>query len=273
MTLADSYSYCRHIARSRAKNFYYSFRLLSRDRHDAICAIYAFMRECDDLSDEAGASIEKLEAWRRDMRVALSGRLPDHAIWPAFADAARRFAIPHHVFEDMIDGVASDLAPQSMETFDDLYRYCYRVASVVGLAVIHIFGFDDDRAPMLAEKCGIAFQLTNIIRDVAEDAKLGRCYLPAADMRRFGVTALTDSPGMRTLLRFEGERARAFYAEGAPLVAMIHPESRASLRALIDIYSALLAKIARRDYGVFRERVRISTAVKTWLMLRAFVRS
>lgn len=271
MTLAESYAQCRSIAKARAKNFYYSFRLLSEDRHNAICAVYAFMRECDDLSDEAGASIEKLESWRRDMRSALEGATPDHAVWPAFADAARRFRIPQHVFEDMIDGVASDLATQRIETFDDLYRYCYRVASVVGLAVIHIFGFDDDRAPLLAEKCGIAFQLTNIIRDVAEDATLGRCYLPAEDLRRFGVAELADSPAMRDLLRFEGDRARAYYGEAAPLIGMIHPESRASLRALIDIYTALLNKIDRKGYDVFRERVRISTAQKLWLMVRAML--
>lgn len=271
MTVQESYTHSRNVAKARARNFYYAFRLLSPERHAAICAVYAFMRHCDDLSDEAGATQAALEDWRRDMRRALDGDLPDHPVWPGFADAAHQFAIPRHVFEDMIDGVESDLTVRRMATFDELYRYCYQVASVVGLAVIHIFGFTHPDAPRLAEKCGIAFQLTNILRDVGEDLGLGRVYLPGEDMARFGVTEIADSEAMRQLLRFEGDRARRYYEESAPLIEMIRPESRASLRALISIYRTLLDRIEASGYDVLNRRIRVSSFEKTMLMLRAVI--
>src|SRR6266446_8273230 len=177
-TLAESYAFCRHVARSRAKNFYYSFILLPREQRNAMCAVYAFMRYCDDLSDEPGASLEPLERWRIALDHALAGQYDGHPTLPAFHDTVRRYRIPPQYFHEMIDGVSSDLHPRRIRTFEELYRYCYQVASVVGLTTIHIFGFEDPRALELAEKCGIAFQLTNIIRDVKEDEELGRVYLP-----------------------------------------------------------------------------------------------
>lgn len=269
LTLAESYRYCRGVARTRARNFYWSFRLLPPEKRDAICAVYAFMRECDDLSDEGGGDRAGLRVWREDLRRALAGERPGHAVWPAFSDAAARYAIPHHVFEDMIDGVESDLAPRDIETWADLYRYCYQVASVVGISVIHIFGFRDPRAPGLAEKCGVAFQLTNILRDVAEDASRGRVYLPAEDLRRFGVERIADSPAMRRLLQFEQERARKLYAESQPLLGMVDPVSRPALRAMIDIYAELLDRIAARNYAVFDARIAVPAWRKAWLMVRA----
>ena len=130
------------MARSRAKNFYYSFVLLSAPQRNAMCAIYAFMRYCDDLSDEPGATRAAIERWRAEMEEALDGRFSGHPVWPAFHHTVRRFGIPHEYFREMIDGVVSDLEPRRFETFDQLYRYCYQVASVVGLTIIHIFGFD-----------------------------------------------------------------------------------------------------------------------------------
>ena len=188
VTVEQSYQYCVQVARSRAKNFYYSFVLLSAQQRKAMCAIYAFMRYCDDLSDEPGASRAAVDRWRADMEEALQGRFADHPLWPAFHHTVRRFGIPHEYFRQMIDGISSDLEPRRLETFDELYRYCYQVASVVGLTIIHIFGFDTRSALPLAEKCGVAFQLTNILRDIREDAERGRIYLPAEDLRRFGVT-------------------------------------------------------------------------------------
>src|SRR5215831_20257411 len=192
-----SYAYCRRVARSRAKNFYYSFLLLSEPQRKAMCAIYAFMRYCDDLSDEPGANRAAIERWRAEMEDALQGRFSGHPVWPAFHHTIRRFSIPHDYFREMIDGVASDLEPREFQTFDQLYRYCYQVASVVGLTVIHIFGFDTRRALPLAEKCGIAFQLTNILRDIREDAERGRIYLPTEDLLRFGVTREALCEGKR----------------------------------------------------------------------------
>ena len=177
------------VARSRAKNFYYSFVLLSREQRNAMCAIYAFMRYCDDLSDEPGRHRAPPSTLARGhWTTRWQGRFDGHPVWPAFHHTVRRYGIPHEYFREMIEGVASDLEPRRFETFDELYRYCYQVASVVGLTIIHIFGFDTRSALPLAEKCGVAFQLTNILRDIREDAERGRIYLPAEDLRRFGVT-------------------------------------------------------------------------------------
>lgn len=272
MTVAESYAWSRRVARGRARNFYYSFLLLPKEKHDAICAVYAFMRHCDDLSDEDGASLESLEAWRGELQRALAGDLPPNPVWPGFADAVRRFSIPHPVFHDMIDGVESDLQPRRIATFDELYRYCYQVASVVGLSVIHIFGFTDQRAPKLAEKCGVAFQLTNIIRDVREDRELGRVYLPVEDMAKFGVERIEDSPQLRQLLGFEAARARAFYDESRPLLEMVDKSSRASLRAMMEIYSTLLARIEASGYDVINRRIRLSALEKTWILAKSLVR-
>ena len=214
----QSYAYCRKVARTRARNFYYSFVLLSKPQRAAMCAIYAFMRYCDDLSDEPGATRSAIERWRADLDAALDGRFSGHPVWPAFHDAVSRYAIPHRYFHEMIDGVASDLEPRRFETFGQLYRYCYQVASVVGLTVVHIFGFESPAALPLAEKCGIAFQLTNILRDIREDLERGRLYLPIEDLRRFGVSeqdlrAATRNPAFLRMMRFETQRARSYYDE------------------------------------------------------------
>jgi 15-cis-phytoene synthase len=272
----QSYLYCRKVARSRAKNFYYSFLLLSRQQRKAMCAMYAFMRYCDDLSDEPGATRVAIERWRGELEEALEGRFSGHPVWPAFHHTVRRFGIPHQYFRDMIEGVSGDLEPRRFETFEELYRYCYQVASVVGLVIIHIFGFDTRSALPLAEKCGVAFQLTNILRDIREDAGNGRVYLPQEDLRRFGVSESDLRQGNRNgrlleLLRFEADRARTYYTESLPLLDLIHPRSRPSMWALVEIYSGLLERIERKNYDVFTKRVRLSALRKSWIVVRAFV--
>jgi phytoene synthase len=272
----QSYRYCLRVARSRAKNFYYSFLLLSAQQRKAMCAIYAFMRYCDDLSDEPGATREPIDRWRAEMEEALEGRFSDHPLWPAFHHTVRRFGIPHQYFREMVDGVASDLDPRRFDTFEQLYGYCYQVASVVGLTTIHIFGFDTRSALPLAEKCGVAFQLTNILRDIREDAERGRIYLPAEDLDRFGVSEDDLRSGNRSeaflrLMRFEGQRARAYYDESQPLLDLIHQRSRSSLAALITIYSSLLDRIESSNYDVFARRVRLSTWEKSWIVMRCLV--
>jgi phytoene synthase len=277
--LQVSYGFCERIARTQAKNFYYSFLLLPRAQRQAMCAIYAFMRYCDDLSDDETIRDRAAEIarWRRDLEAALDGRCSDHPVWPAFADAVARYGIPHQYFFDMIEGVSSDLEPRRIATFGELYDYCYHVASVVGLTIIHIFGFDAPEAPSqaiaLAEQCGIAFQLTNILRDVREDAEKDRVYLPQQDLERFGVTAAElhatqVSPNLRKLLEFEAARARQYYSDSEPLIGMIHKRSRASLRALIAIYSRLLDRIVASDYEVLARRVRVPTWQKLWILAR-----
>ena len=271
-----SYDYCRRVARRRAKNFYYSFILLSSPQRNAMCAIYAFMRYCDDLSDEPGANRAAIDKWRAEMEAALEGRFSDHPVWPAFHHTVRRFGIPHQYFREMIDGVLSDLEPRRFETFEQLYRYCYQVASVVGLTIVHIFGFDTRSALPPAEKCGVAFQLTNILRDIREDAERGRIYLPMEDLQRFGVSEEDLVAGRRDeaflkLMDFEAERARAYYNESRPLLDLIHPRSRASLWALISIYSRLLDRIEGSNYDVFRRRVRLPLWEKSWIVWRALL--
>jgi len=273
---AESYAWCVRVARKRAKNFYYSFLLLSKQQRKAMCAIYAFMRYCDDLSDDPGANRAAIERWRAEMEDAFEGRFSGHPVWPAFHHTVRRFGIPHEYFRCMIAGVLSDLEPRHVQTFDELYGYCYQVASVVGLTIVHIFGFDTRTALPLAEKCGVAFQLTNILRDIREDAAMGRIYLPAEDLRQFGVAEddLLKGNGNEAFLRmmrFEAARARAYYNESLPLLDLIHPRSRPSLWALVTIYSSLLERIERSNYDVFRRRVRLSLIEKSWIVVRALV--
>jgi phytoene synthase len=274
ISVAESQAHCRAVARSRAKNFYYSFVLLPPEKKDAMCAMYAFMRYCDDLSDEPGATRSAMDRWRDALTEALAGRPDASPVWPAFLDAVARYQIPHQYFYDMIEGVASDLEPRPIQTFDELYRYCYRVASVVGLTTIHIFGFDSPEAPLLAEKCGIAFQLTNILRDIREDAGLGRTYLPREDLATYNVS-LDDLMGSRQiegfdgLMEFEIARARAYYEESAPLTAMIHADSRKAMRALIAIYRSLLDLIAEFPADVLNRRVSLPASQKVWIVLRS----
>jgi len=280
IALEESYRYCRRIARRRAKNFYYSFLLLDSERRASMCALYAFMRYCDDLSDSpeaAGArsAAESLDRWRVDLDRALAGDPGENSLWPAFRDTVERYKIPHRFFEEMIDGVSSDLEPRQIQTFDELYRYCYQVASVVGLSIIHIFGFSSVRALPLAEKCGVAFQLTNIIRDVREDAKLGRIYLPHEDLARFCVPVEQLRTGreddrFRELIRFEASRARDYYAETEPLAGLIDPASRRSLWALREIYQRLLNRIVESNYSVLSSRINVPTSSKLWLLARAY---
>jgi 15-cis-phytoene synthase len=282
VSLDESYRHCARIARERAKNFYYAFLLLDAERRASMCAIYAFMRECDDLSDDLSIQDKNrlrdlISYWRIDTDHALHGEFGDNPIWPAFHDTVRRYNIPHRFFHEMIDGITSDLEPREIQTFDELYRYCYQVASVVGLTIVHIFGFESGRALLLAEKCGVAFQLTNILRDVREDANLGRVYLPLEDLRRFGVPVEQLRSGVederfRSLMRFEAARARAYYQESAPLTALISRKSRPSLWALREIYIRLLDKLASTGFAVLSRRINLPAATKLAILLRAFLR-
>jgi phytoene synthase len=270
--LKASYAFCRNIARTRARNFYYSFLLLSREQRDAMCAIYAFMRYCDDISEGEGASLEAIERWRRDLDCALQGRYGENALWPAFQDTVERYNIPREYFYEMIAGVSSDLQPKQLQSFDELYRYCYQVASVVGLTIIHIFGFESPDALALAEKCGIAFQLTNILRDVREDRENGRIYIPEEDIRRFGADLAKHDERFVRLMSFEAQRARAYYDESRPLIALVDPRSRASLWALIEIYRRLLGRIERSNFDVLEKRIRVPTWEKLSILARAALR-
>ena len=275
--VASSYQECRRIARMSASNFYYAFFMLPQAKRDALCALYAFMRLVDDVSDTVGSVADKqrgLANWRASLDAAVSGDVTSHPILPAFADTLDRFRIPPRYFHDLISGAEMDLTVAEYPTFDRLREYCYRVAGTVGLTCLHVFGFDDPHAPELAEKLGIAFQLTNIIRDVPKDHEMGRVYLPLEDLAQFGVCGEDlargpVTPQMRALLEFETERAWNFYREGVELIARVHQDARAALWALARIYSSLLRRIEARGYDVFSERVRLGSSEKASILLRA----
>jgi phytoene synthase len=283
--LGAAYSVCRHIARSSARNFYYGFLVLPRHKRDAICAVYAFMRHADDISDNpalaAAEKQERLEAWLDAMHRVLAGERSDDPVLVALADATQRFGITVDLLDKLVQGTAMDIvepapegtradgqAPQVLyRSFEELYAYCYHVASVVGLVAIRIFGYRDPAAELLAERTGIAFQLTNIIRDVKEDASFGRIYLPQEDLERFGVEPAAFQNGMASsalqpLLAEQAERARQYYRAAADLLPMISEDSQPALWTMVEIYRRLLEKMARRNFEVFGEKIRLSMAEK-----------
>ena len=277
-SLEDSFSHCRRVARRRARNFYYAFLLLPREQKLAMCAVYAFMRYADDISDETEPPVTARRAalaeWKGALEQAFEGRYGDNPILPAFHDTVNRYRIPHEYFFELIEGVGEDLVPRQPKTFEELYHYCYQVASVVGMTCIHVWGFDSPEALRLAEKCGVAFQLTNILRDIPEDARMGRVYLPEEDLDRFGLNAedlLAGRPGERfeELMAFEWERANRYYAEAAPLLGMVSPAGRPSLWAMISIYYGILRRIRGRGYDVFTSRARLSDFEKAWIVVQA----
>lgn len=286
MTVAQAYEICRRIARREAKNFYYAFVALPKPKRDAICAVYAFMRQADDLADDESLTVEerreKMSAWLDAWHGVLRGEATNDAVFIALADARARFAIEPGLLDELVDGTAMDLKPKQVpgqydtyDTFGDLYRYCYLVASVVGLVCIRIFGYTDERAAKLAEETGIAFQLTNILRDVKEDVERRRIYLPLEDMRRHGVTvedlAALPNPlaqNERELLRSIAARSEGYYASGEALLPLINADSRPALWVLITIYHRLLKQIEHSGYEVFARRASVPTATKLLILSR-----
>lgn len=272
VTLSSSYAWCERVARREAGNFYHAFRLLPAAQRRAMCALYAFMRVADDLTDGPETVADKTLAlmdWRRQLDAALAG-IYHHPLHRAFHHTVVSYGIPRRYLEDVLDGVGMDLDTDHYDTFADLYRYCYRVASAVGLACIHIWGFAEERAKVYAESAGIALQLTNILRDLAEDAARGRVYLPREDLERFGYRIEDLEQGrcherFRELMRFQVERARGYYQAAEPLADLLAPAGRAVFLVMLRTYRALLEAIEQRGYDVFRGRVRLSRLRKMWL--------
>jgi phytoene synthase len=287
VTIAEAYAVCRSIAQREAKNFYYAFRVLPEHKRNAMCAVYAFMRRADDIADDEAMPIterrEVMAQWVESWRTARRSGISDDPVFLALNDTQKRFAIPDALLEELVQGTTMDLEPcpetemalQTFATFDELYRYCYLVASVVGLVCIKIFGYSDLRAEKLAEETGVAFQLTNILRDVKEDAERGRIYLPLDLLHEFGVSidrvkALANGAAMasndRAMLHTLGVRAEEYYASADRLLPLIAADSRAALWVLVTIYHKLLHKIAKADSDVFTRRISVSTPAKLTIL-------
>jgi phytoene synthase len=292
VTIAEAYAVCRAIAQREAKNFYYAFRVLPEPKRNAMCAVYAFMRRADDIADDEAMPIaerrEVMAQWVENWRDARRSGISDNPVFVALNDSQKRFVIPDALLEELVQGTTMDLEPcpeaeevlQTFATFDDLYRYCYLVASVVGLVCIRIFGYTDSSAEKLAEETGVAFQLTNILRDVKEDAERGRIYLPLDLLGEFGVSvdrvkALANGAVMatndRAMLRALGARAEEYYTSAERLLPLIDADSRAALWVLVTIYHRLLLKIAAADGDVFSQRISVSTPAKLAILARGAV--
>ena len=292
--LSHAYAVCRGITRRAAKNFYYGFIVLPSEKRNALSAVYAFMRHADDITDEPGVDPQqkraKLTEWLEAAKAVFAGKATDDPVLMALGDAQKNFKIPPELFEKLVYGTSLDLdipaasadAPAILcTTFEDLKQYCYYVASVVGLVCIRIFGYEDSKAEFLAEDCGLAFQLTNIIRDIKEDEGMGRIYIPEEDLARTNLSAANFSPAslqdpaqvqqLRPALEYEAERARKYYESAKWLMELIEEDSRAALWVLVEIYSRLLKKITERNYDVLTERVRLTFWEKMKVLSRGFL--
>ena len=296
LQLDTAYGVCRHVARASAKNFYYGFMLLPRRKRNALSAVYAFMRHADDICDAPGMDVAErrrtLYAWLESYHRVVEGAASDDPVFLALRDTQQQFDIPLALLDQLVRGTGMDLhdpaeadpaagaSPEPLvayRTFEELYEYCYHVASVVGLVCIRIFGYRDRGAEPLAEHVGIAFQLTNILRDIKEDAEMGRIYIPEEELLHFGLTPAelaggADLERLRPLLEMQAQRAREFYTAAGRLLPLIDHDAQPALAVLVEIYSRLLQRIEQRNYDVFSERIRLSTWEKVGVLCREWVR-
>ncbi len=277
-SIAEAYRECADITRRSGSSFASAFWMLPRPKRNALHAIYAFCRLADDIADDpaiAGDRTALLARWREELDDAFRGKA-QHAVGVALSDAIESYRLPERVFLDLLDGVEFDLADGPIETFDDLRLYCYRVASTVGVLVVRILGFENPQSLEFAETLGIAVQLTNVLRDVGDDASTGRIYLPKDELERFGVSAESILAGQKTdglqlMLSFYAKRAASFYDRAEQLLP---DEDRRALRpatAMGRIYRALLNELIERRFPCFGPPVRISRprrvaiAAKVWM--------
>jgi 15-cis-phytoene synthase len=275
-SLEADYERCAEITRGSRSSFYYAFILLPPERRRALYAVYAFCRFVDDIADDE--SIREpallLKRWREELDRVYAGA-PTRALSRALADSARRFNIPRELFEEIINGVEMDLSRNRYQSWEELRPYCYRVASALGLICIEIFGYRNPSAKLYAENLGLALQLTNILRDVREDAERGRIYLPLEDLARFKVSeeeiiGAVYTPNFVSLMDFEARRARELYALAQSELAA---EDRATLltaEAMRLIYAALLERIIKSNYRVLDRRHSLSAPHKLYLVGRAW---
>ena len=282
--LARSYKHCARVSRQQARNFYYAFLVLPHQKRRAFCALYAFLRHSDDIPDDndphqdPASRRRLLESWRKRLEAALEGNYDGSPLLPAWHDTVRRYDLPPEYFFELLQGAETDLDSVRFQTFPELYQYCYRVAGVVGLICLHVFGCktgDREEACRLAEACGIGFQLTNILRDLREDAARGRVYLPEEDLARFGYSRQQLCAGLagdayEHLVRFEAERARQYYRQAAPLLEMISRDSRPALWAMMALYSGILRRMEALGFPMLERRVEVSARAKLEILARAW---
>jgi phytoene synthase len=279
--LAAAYEHCQGLTKREAKNFYYGFMLLPGRQRRGIYAAYAFARECDDIVD-AGLPVEeatlRLAAYRESLDRCLEGH-PQGPVLVALRDAIDRHHIPHEYFYRLIEGVETDLTVSRYADFEELKRYCYLVASVVGLISISIFGYrGGEEARRHAADLGIALQLTNILRDIQEDLQRDRVYLPLDELARFGygeddLRQGVANEAFRRLMAFQAERARGFFESGRRLFPYLSRRARACVGVMAGIYSTILDDIQREPETVLERRVSLSAGQKLALAGRELVRS
>ncbi|MGR4064959.1 MAG: phytoene/squalene synthase family protein [Vulcanimicrobiaceae bacterium] len=279
LSLSDAERYCRDMARRDAKNFYWGFISLPYDRRVAIYALYDFARQVDDEADAAGHLPDlpgRLRRHRERVSSCVRGDYHDDPVMQVLATTVKRYAIPEAELQMLIDGVEMDFTKVRYETWDELASYCNLVASIVGRMCVRIFGFEDERALERADDLGIALQLTNILRDVREDAEMGRIYLPLEDLRRFGVSqeSLLSSkpgPGWDELVAFEVRRAREYFGRGYEVLRYIDRRPAACVQTMAGIYERILGKIEREPELPLHRRAALSRAEKVGVMLKAWL--
>ena len=279
--LDESIAWCKALTKRTAGNFYFSFLTLPAQQQQDMCVLYAFMRVTDDLGDDLDqpqdAREAALTAWKSELEDALTGNAPEHPVFPALQELVSRHRIPAEYLQAVIEGVQSDIDPQGFETFSELSDYCYQVAGAVGLCCIHIWGFEGQEALPLAVDCGTAFQLTNILRDLGEDAAMGRVYLPREDLDRFDyheseIRARCRDERFHDLMTFEVARAREHYAKARELFAHLKPAGKPILAAMLRIYGGLLDEIVKRDFDVYSRRVKLPRWRKLWISFDSILR-
>ena len=282
----SAFRVCGEMTRTQARNFYYGLRLLPPPTREALYAVYAWMRVADDIADEGGAAVEdrraRLDQLAADTRVALTGEMrSEHAVLVALAAISRRYVLPAHDFDAAIEGQRMDLEPRVYASFAETALYCDRVASTVGRICLAIWGVREGvelaAARELSTQRGIAFQLTNILRDVREDHARGRCYLPADELAAHGLdvsmlVSWRDATRCERFMQMQCLRAKQWFDQSAPLDALVAQDAEATIRAMSAIYRGILRVIARDPAGAMRTRARLSSVTKLMIALRARLR-
>ncbi|MBN17929.1 MAG: squalene synthase HpnD [Chloroflexi bacterium] len=270
-----AYKYCEDITKQNAKNFYYAFKLLPKPKRLAIYATYAFCRICDDIVDSLDKNESKLDKLDK-LKISLiniNSKKNHNPIFLALSDAITKFNIPKNYYLELILGVQSDISKHRFNNFNELSKYCYQVASVVGLICIEIFGYKDSNAKKLAIELGYAMQITNILRDLKEDLTLGRIYIPLDEINKFNYSedellkSLTND-NFKLLMKFQAERAQKYYTNSKPLFNMINKDSRACIELMHHTYNKILNLIIEHNFNVFDQRIKISKFEKTIIFMK-----